>query len=51
MKNYSADEIGLEWDNKCLMTLDDFSEQFFNKVSEGICNVLKSFQKENKEGD
>jgi hypothetical protein len=45
LKNYSADEIGLEWDNKCLMTLDDFSGQFFDKVSEGICNVLKSFQK------
>ena len=41
-----SDEIGLEWDKEVLITLDDFSEQFFDKLIIQICNVLKSFQDE-----
>ena len=47
LKNYSADEIGLEWDKEHLMILDDFVNEFYNKLIKNVCNVLKSF-KDNK---
>lgn len=50
LKNYSLDEIGLEWDGENLMILDDFVAQYFNKVIEGVCNVIKSFKEDKKEG-
>lgn len=42
LKGISADEIGLEWDEK-LTTLDDFTNEFYDKVIEKVCNVIKSF--------
>ena len=44
LKNYSADEIGLEWDKEHLMILDDFVNKFYNLIIENVCNVLKSFK-------
>ena len=46
IKGNSADEVGLEWDSKTLMTLDDFASQFYDKIIEGVCNVLKRFKAE-----
>jgi len=45
LKGYESDEISLEWDGDNLMVLNDFVEEFYRKLIEGICNVLKSFQK------
>jgi len=47
LQGYSSDEIGLEWDGKYLMNLDDFVNDFYYKLIERICNVIKSFQKNN----
>jgi len=44
LKNYSADEIGLEWDKEHLMILDDFVNEFYHKLIENVCKVLKSFK-------
>jgi len=44
LKNYSADEIGLKWDKEHLMILDEFINEFYHKLIENICNVLKSFK-------
>jgi len=44
LKNYSADEIGLEWGKEHLMILDDFVNEFYNLIIENVCNVLKSFK-------
>ena len=44
LKNYSADEIELEWDKEYLMVLDDFVNEFYHKLIENVCNVLKSFK-------
>lgn len=44
LKGYAPDEIGLEWDGKTLMVLDDFANDFYEKVIEGVCNVIKSFK-------
>ena len=46
LKNYDADEIGLEWDGEHLMTLNDFVNEFYYKLIEGVCNVIESFKKE-----
>jgi hypothetical protein len=46
IKGNSADEIGLECDGETLMTLDDFAPQFYEKIINGVCNVLKSFKTE-----
>lgn len=45
LKGYDADEIGLNWDGEELMVLEDFIQQFYDKVIVGVCNVMKSFQK------
>jgi len=42
----AIDEIGLEWDGKTLMVLDDFANIFYKEIIEKVCNVLKSFQNE-----
>jgi len=44
LRNYSADEIGLEWDKEHLMILDDFVNEFYNLIIKNVCNVLKSFK-------
>jgi len=46
LKGYSSDEIRLEWDGEHLMTLDDFVNEFYYKLIEGVCNVIESFKKE-----
>ena len=46
LKGNAPDEIGLERDGECLMILDDFTREFYNKVISGLCNVLKSYQEE-----
>ena len=43
LKNYNADEIRLELDKEHLMILDDFVNEFYHKLIENVCNVLKSF--------
>jgi hypothetical protein len=43
LKGYEADEITLLWDDEELMVLIDFAEQFFNKIMQNTCNVIKSF--------
>jgi len=45
LKGYSADEIGLIWDDEELMTLEDFVNKFYDKIIKGVCNVVKSFDK------
>jgi len=45
LKHYSADEIGLAWDDEDLMTLEDFANKFYDKIIKGVCNVVKSFDK------
>lgn len=46
LKHISSDEIGLYWGREdYVMGLDDFTEQFYDKTIEVVCNVLKSFQK------
>ncbi|MCF8018320.1 MAG: hypothetical protein K9L62_02855 [Vallitaleaceae bacterium] len=50
LQGNALDEVGLEWDGENLMILDDFVAQYFNKVIEGVCNVIKSFKEEKKEG-
>ena len=46
LKGYSADEVGLEWDGEHLMSLDDFTDEFFTIIISKVCNVLNSFQNE-----
>ena len=46
LKNYSADEIELKWDKEHLMVLNDFVNEFYHKLIEGVCNVIKSFKDE-----
>ena len=46
LKGYVPDEIGLEWDVQYLMSLDDFAQEFYEKIIEGVCNVLKSYQQD-----
>lgn len=48
LKGNSADEIGLKWDGEFLMTLDDFVRQYYQIIMSGVCNVLKSFQEEER---
>lgn len=48
LQGNALDEIGLEWDGENLMILDDFVDKYFNKVIEGVCNVIKSFQSDSK---
>jgi len=48
LNDYSADEIELKWDNKHLMNLEDFADEYYNKIIKGVCNVIKSYQEENK---
>ncbi|HBC94363.1 MAG TPA: hypothetical protein DCZ10_16055 [Pelotomaculum sp.] len=44
LKGYDADEIGLEWDGEEIMILDDFVQEFYAKLIEKVCNVIKSFK-------
>lgn len=44
LQGYSADEISLEWDGEYLITLQEFIDIFFDKVINGVCNVLESFK-------
>lgn len=44
LKGYAADEIGLEWDGEELMVLEEFANEFYEKIIEGVCNVIKSFK-------
>ena len=44
LKGYSADEIGLEWDERYLMTLQEFVDIFFEQTICGVCNVLESYK-------
>lgn len=44
LKNNALDEIGLEHDGKILMVLDDFVEEYFNRIIDGVCSVIRSFQ-------
>lgn len=46
LKGNAADEISLNWDDEDLMTLDEFADQFYNKIINGVCNVLESFKNE-----
>ncbi|EGL19851.1 MULTISPECIES: hypothetical protein [unclassified Paenibacillus] len=43
VRGYSADEIGLEWDGRTLTDLRSFADEFYGKIIEGVCNVLKSY--------
>jgi hypothetical protein len=51
LKGYAADEIGLEWDGEDLMVLQDFVEEFYSKLIEKVCNVIKSFNSDDECGD
>lgn len=46
LRGIYADEIGLEWEGEILMILDDFVKNFYEKVIEKVCNVIKSYQNE-----
>lgn len=46
LKGYASDEIGLEYDGKTLMVLNDFIEGFYQEIIVKVCNVLKSFEDE-----
>ncbi|GAV11454.1 hypothetical protein [Paenibacillus sp. NAIST15-1] len=49
LNGYSADEIGLEWDGKTLMVLDDFTNAFYDKLIASVCNVIRSFEDKEEE--
>ena len=42
LKGMASDEIGLEWDGEHLMVLSDFADIFYEKIIEGVCNVIKN---------
>jgi len=44
LKRYVANEIGLEWNGENLMILYDFADEFYLKLTEKICNAIRSFQ-------
>ena len=44
LKGYDSDEIGLMWDEEELMMLYDFTDEFYLKLIEKICNAIRSFQ-------
>lgn len=44
LKGYDADEIDLKWDKEELMVLYDFVDEFYSKLINKVCNVIKSFQ-------
>jgi len=44
LKGYDSDEISLEWDSKVLMILCSFTDEFFDKIIEKVCNVLESYR-------
>ena len=46
LQGHDTDEIDIKWDGKILMTLNDFVRQYHDIVINGVCNVIKSFQKE-----
>ncbi|MOA65448.1 hypothetical protein D3C78_1918340 [compost metagenome] len=46
INGYSSDEVGLEWDGKTLMVLDDFANVFYDKLINLVCNVIRSFEEE-----
>lgn len=40
--DYTADEVGLEWDGEGLGTIDDFADNFWDLAVENFLNVLKT---------
>ena len=48
LKDYDSDEIILMWDEEELTTLYDFVDEFYLKLIEKICDVIKSYQNEIK---
>lgn len=44
LKGHAYDEIGVEYDGKTLMTLNDLAYQLFDKTIERVCTVIKSFE-------
>ena len=42
--NHDVEEIILEWDGNYLTDLDEFTNQFYNQIIIGVCNVIKRFQ-------
>lgn len=43
LNGYRPDEIGLERDGEILTTLDDFADEFYEKVINVVRNIIKSF--------
>jgi len=39
---FSADELGINDGEKDVMVLQDFTERLFDKILEGVCNVIKT---------
>lgn len=44
IKGMATDEIGLEWGGEDLMLLEDFTQQFYEKLIGKVCNVIRSFR-------
>ena len=37
-----ADELGINDGEKNIMVLQDFAQQLFDKIMQGVCNVIKT---------
>lgn len=47
---YSPDEVSLVWGDELIfpLTLEDYSKEFFEKVIDGVVNVIESFKDRNE---
>ena len=44
IKGIALDEIGVEYDGKSIMLLEDFTDRVFDNVIQMVCNVLDSYK-------
>ncbi|NFA60089.1 hypothetical protein EXM63_02520 [Clostridium botulinum] len=44
IKDIALDEIGVEYDGKSIMVLEDFTDRVFDNVIQMVCNVLDSYK-------
>lgn len=44
IKGIALDEIGVEYDGKPIMILEDFTDRIFDNVIAMVCNVLDSYK-------
>lgn len=45
LKGIEVNEIVIEYDGEIILILDEFVDEFYDKLIEKVCNVIKSFKK------